>query len=92
MKYLNTFNSCFQWFLFGYSLTFSKTGNFFIGNFDHIFLLGVFEDSNVINPKIPDIAFCLYQGMFAAITPALAIGSAAERGRFLPTTIFIFVW
>ncbi|OXA39790.1 Ammonium transporter 1 [Folsomia candida] len=69
-----------QWFLFGYSLTFSKTGNFFIGNFDHIFLLGVFEDSNVINPKIPDIAFCLYQGMFAAITPALAIGWGAQMG------------
>jgi Amt family ammonium transporter len=30
--------------------------------------------------------------MFAAITPALAIGAAAERGRFLPTIIFIFLW
>jgi len=30
--------------------------------------------------------------MFAAITPALAIGSAAERGRILPAIIFIFIW
>lgn len=30
--------------------------------------------------------------MFAAITPALAIGAAAERGRMLPCVVFIFVW
>ncbi|KAL8405456.1 hypothetical protein RB596_004356 [Gaeumannomyces avenae] len=36
--------------------------------------------------------FCLYQGMFAAITPALAIGAAADRGRMLPAMVFVFVW
>jgi Amt family ammonium transporter len=81
----------FQWFLFGYSLTFSN-GSFFVGNFDHAFLIGVFDEPNQINPGIPDLAFCIYQMMFAAITPALAIGAAAERGRFLPTSIFIFLW
>jgi Amt family ammonium transporter len=30
--------------------------------------------------------------MFAALTPALAIGSAAERGRLLPMVIFMFIW
>ena len=30
--------------------------------------------------------------MFAAITPALAIGAAAERGRMLPCMVFIFIW
>ena len=30
--------------------------------------------------------------MFAAITPALAIGAASERGRMLPCMVFIFVW
>ena len=42
--------------------------------------------------NIPAIVFCIYQAMFAALTPALAIGSAAERARLLPMIIFIFVW
>jgi len=30
--------------------------------------------------------------MFAAITPALAVGAIAERGRLGPILVFIFVW
>ena len=36
--------------------------------------------------------FAVYQGMFAAITVALAIGAAAERGRLAPAMAFAFVW
>lgn len=42
--------------------------------------------------KIPDLMFAVYQGMFAAITVALAIGAAAERGRLLPAMVFAFCW
>lgn len=41
---------------------------------------------------LPVIVFAIFQCMFAAITPALAIGAAAERGRILPTAVFIFIW
>jgi len=81
-----------QWFIFGYSLTFSTTGSFFIGDLNNAFFRGVLGGPSVGNPKIPDLVFAVYQCMFAAITPALAIGSAAERGRLIPMTIFIFVW
>ena len=30
--------------------------------------------------------------MFAAFTPALVLGAAAERGRILPIIVFVFVW
>lgn len=30
--------------------------------------------------------------MFAAITPALAFGSAAERTRIIPAIFFLFIW
>lgn len=30
--------------------------------------------------------------MFASVTPALAIGAAAERARVVPLLIFVFVW
>ncbi|KAF9429062.1 hypothetical protein BGZ76_001872 [Entomortierella beljakovae] len=81
-----------QWFLFGYSLAFSKTGGRFIGNFDNAFLRNVVAEPSVGSPKIPDIVFMIFQCMFAALTPALAVGAAAERGRILPTLVFIFLW
>ncbi|KAF9375103.1 hypothetical protein CPB97_011695 [Podila verticillata] len=82
----------FQWFLFGYSLTFSKSGNSIIGNFENAFFRGVLDQPSVGSPKIPDIVFMIFQCMFAALTPALAIGAAAERGRIVPTLVFIFLW
>ncbi|KAG0039989.1 hypothetical protein BGZ82_005801 [Podila clonocystis] len=82
----------FQWFLFGYSLAFSKSGSSMIGNFENAFFRGVLDQPSVGSAKIPDIVFMIFQGMFAALTPALAIGAAAERGRIVPTLVFIFLW
>ncbi|CAG7815992.1 unnamed protein product, partial [Allacma fusca] len=80
------------WFLFGYSLAFAESNNPIIGNFDHAFLINIVDQPSIANPKIPAILFYLFQSKFAAITPALAIGAAAERGRFLPTIIFMLLW
>lgn len=54
-----------QWFFWGYSLTFSQTGNAFLGNMDYIGFRNV-----VAQPvgAIPEIMFAIYQGLFAAIT------------------------
>ncbi|KAI1302548.1 hypothetical protein EDD11_005594 [Mortierella claussenii] len=82
----------FQWFLFGYSLAFSKTGSKFIGNFENAFFRGVLDGPSVGSSKVPDLVFMIFQCMFAALTPALAIGAAAERGRIVPTLVFIFLW
>ncbi|KAI7906524.1 ammonium transporter AmtB-like domain-containing protein [Cokeromyces recurvatus] len=82
-----------QWFIWGYSLTFSKTAtNGFIGNTENVFLRGVLGEPSIGSSNIPDLVFCVFQCMFAALTPALAIGSAAERARLLPMIIFIFIW
>src|SRR5262249_20908199 len=35
---------------------------------------------------------CMYQGMFAIITPALISGAIAERVRFGPYCLFILLW
>lgn len=82
----------FQWFFWGYSLTFSHTGSSFIGDLSNFALIKTLAQPSVGSSKIPDLLFCLYQGMFAAITPALAIGAAADRGRMLPCIVFIFIW
>ncbi|PMD36893.1 putative ammonium transporter [Hyaloscypha variabilis F] len=82
----------FQWFFWGYSLTFSHTANSFIGDLENIGFRNVLGAPSVGSPKIPDLLFAIYQGMFAAITPALAIGAAADRGRMLPCIVFMFIW
>ncbi|CAK7203574.1 ammonium transporter Amt1 [Sporothrix eucalyptigena] len=82
----------FQWFFWGYSLTFSHTGSSFIGDLSNFGLMKTLAQPSVGSSKIPDLLFCLYQGMFAAITPALAIGAAADRGRMLPCIVFMFIW
>jgi ammonium transporter, Amt family len=78
-----------QWFLWGYSLVFSPSGGRFIGNFANIGMRNVLAQPV---QAIPDLLFALFQGMFAAFTPALAIGAAAQRGRIFPCTVFVFVW
>lgn len=82
----------FQWFFWGYSLAFSHTGGKFIGNLDNFGFKGLLGYPSIGSEKIPDLLFALYQGMFSAITVALAIGAAAERGRMLPCVVFMFVW
>ncbi len=74
----------FQWFFWGFSLTFSDTGSKFIGNLsmffptdfysraklvtEHFGLKGVLEQPSIGSSKIPSIVFCVYQLMFAIIT------------------------
>ncbi|KAI1157955.1 ammonium transporter [Nemania serpens] len=82
----------FQWFFWGYSLAFSHTGSAYIGDLSNFGLMKTLAQPSVGSTKIPDLLFCLYQGMFAAITPALAIGAAVDRARILPCIVFILVW
>jgi len=48
-------------------------------------MIGVGSKPHANAPTIPSNLFFLHQGMFAAITPCLAFGSAAER-----TTVILF--
>lgn len=82
----------FQWFFWGYSLAFSDGANKFIGDLKYFGLKGVLEAPSVGSTRIPAIVFCIYQLMFAAITPAIAIGAIAERGKLGPLLVFIFIW
>jgi Amt family ammonium transporter len=71
----------FQWFFWGFSLAFSHTekGRPFIGDLSNFGLMKVLAQPSVGSSKMPDLLFCLYQGMFAAITyvssPPLTLSS-----------------
>ncbi|KAK0219906.1 ammonium transporter [Armillaria fumosa] len=82
----------FQWFFWGYSLAFSETGSKYIGNLKYFGLKGVLDAPSMGSARIPALVFCVYQLMFAAITPMLAVGALAERGRLGPVPIFVFAW
>ncbi len=58
----------FQWFFWGYSLSFSHSAGKFMGNLDNIGFRNVLGAPSVGSPRIPDLLFAVYQGMFAAIT------------------------
>jgi Amt family ammonium transporter len=84
------------WVCWGYSETFS-TGNAFVGNpLTKLFLKGV--DANAAAATfsngvyIPELTYVLFQMTFAMITPALFLGSVAERIKFSPLMLFIALW
>ncbi|CAK1354864.1 unnamed protein product [Cercospora beticola] len=82
----------FQWFLWGYSLAFSHTASSYIGDLSNVGLRNVLARPSVGSSQIPDLLYCVYQGMFACITVALASGAVSERGRMLPCVVFMFIW
>ncbi|KAJ2771118.1 hypothetical protein IWQ57_002356 [Coemansia nantahalensis] len=82
-----------QWVVWGYSLALSDTaGNPFIGNLSYGLLLNVGDKPHANAPSIPGSVYALFQCMFAALTPALALGGAAERIRVFPVILFSFIW
>ncbi|MDQ3031465.1 MAG: ammonium transporter [Myxococcota bacterium] len=80
-----------QWVVIGYSLAFAPTVGGVIGGLDHLFLAGV-----TLEPRdgqtIPHLLFCVYQMMFAIITPALISGAFAERVKFSSYVVFTLAW
>ena len=82
-----------QWVLFGYALVFGASQGGFVGwSMDYLGLQGILSNQPFPGTKIPIYAHCMYQGMFAIITPALISGAIAERIRFGPYCLFILLW
>ena len=82
-----------QWVLFGYALAFGDTHNGWIGwNADYLGLQNVASKSAFPGTHIPIFVHCMYQGMFAIITPALISGALAERIKFGPYCLFLVLW
>ena len=81
------------WILWGYSLSFGKDIGGFIGGLNFIGLKGVgMEPSPDYASTIPHLAFMIFQGMFAIITPALITGAFAERMKFSAFLLFTILW
>jgi ammonium transporter, Amt family len=82
-----------QWVLFGYCLAFGDSHGGIIGwSSKYLGLDGVLPDQVFPGTHIPVFVHCMYQGMFAIITPALISGAIAERVKFGPYCLFILLW
>jgi len=83
-----------QWVLFGYSLAFGPDkGHGLIGGLEWIGLNGVGAAPNPdYAATIPASVFMIFQAMFAIITPALIIGSFADRMKFSTMMVFSVLW
>lgn len=82
-----------MWVLFGYSLSFGTDHLGIIGDFGWFGLEGVsLTEPYVEGQQIPNMVFCLFQMMFAVITPALITGAVAGRMKFKSLFVFIVLW
>ena len=86
------------WVAFGYSFVFGtslvESGSplgAIIGGFDKVFLHSITLDTLAAG-QIPELLFVLFQCMFAVITPALILGSFAERVKFSGFLLFTVLW
>jgi Amt family ammonium transporter len=86
------------WVTYGYSMAFTNGGalNDYVGGFSKMFLAGVTPASLAATFSngvyIPEYAFIAFQMTFACITPALIVGSLAERMKFSAVMLFVALW
>jgi Amt family ammonium transporter len=80
-----------QWVLIGYTLSFGTDLGGWIGGLNHLLFNGVGIEP-ISNGSVPNLAFAMYQCMFAVITVALITGSFAERMRFSSFILFSVLW
>lgn len=82
------------WWAVGYSLVFGTSFNSpYLGGTEFFFLKGVGSAPNTTYAGwISQSVFCMFQLMFAIITPALIIGAVAERMKFSAIMLFVFLW
>ena len=82
-----------QWVLWGYSIAFGPDIGGCAGQSGNMLVWQMWGGSPGRYAKtIPHLAFMIFQGMFAAITPALITGAFAERMKFKTFLVFGLLW
>lgn len=82
-----------EWVLWGYSMAFGPDIGGVTGSLEWFGLSGVgLSPFAGYSESIPHLAFMIFQGMFAVITPALITGAFAERMKFGTFLLFTILW
>ena len=81
------------WVLYGYSLAFGHDVGGVIGGMDFLGLKNVGQEPSVTYAAtVPQLAFMMFQGMFAIITVALWTGAIVERIKFGSVLVIAVAW
>lgn len=84
------------WTFWGYSMAFGDAPSPYWGGLGKAFLIGVTPESMAATftkgVVIPEYVFIVFQMTFACITPALIVGSFAERIKFPAVLLFVALW
>ena len=93
------------WALYGFSLAFGNDiggagllgDGEFVGLANTVGHLAGFAAADGSSPwpgpdALPILAFCMFQLMFAVITPALISGAIADRVKFWSWSLFVVLW
>jgi Amt family ammonium transporter len=62
------------------------------GNTDFIVHLNVLNQPSPGSPLIPALLYSFIQMEICCVTVAILIGAVAERGRMMPTMLFVVLW
>ena len=88
------------WATVGYSMAFTTGATPaltpFVGGFSKALMRGIDGTTAATtfsnNVYVPELAYFVFQMTFAMITPALIVGSFAERIKFTPLIVFTVLW
>src|SRR5436309_1906807 len=81
-----------QWVLWGYSIAFGPDIGGILGGLHYVGLATVGGSAGPYADTVPHLAYMIFQGMFAVITPALITGAFAERIKFKTFLLFGLLW
>ena len=81
-----------MWVAVAYSLAFTDGGgmNAYVGGLSKMFMKGIGKET--LQGTIPESVFVIFQMTFAIITPALIVGSFADRMKFSAMVVFMAIW
>ncbi|PKS11131.1 hypothetical protein jhhlp_002892 [Lomentospora prolificans] len=95
MVFQSLFCACavaIQFWLYGYSLYQAHTTNPILGDLSKGVLYNVLAYPSLANSDIPDILYATFGVTFVTCTAMILSGAMLERGRLLPSIIFILCW
>jgi ammonium transporter, Amt family len=81
-----------QFWIYGFSMIMSRSESTFIGNLSLAFLQNTLGYPSVANEGIPDILLAAFHFTFVTATAMILAGAMLERGRLLPSMLFLFCW
>ncbi|KAK3385285.1 ammonium transporter AmtB-like domain-containing protein [Podospora didyma] len=81
-----------QFWIYGYSLYQSRTTNPILGDLSLAGFKNVLAQPSQANSGIPDILYAAFGFTFVSCTAMILAGAMLERGRLLPSMVFLLCW